>query len=85
MSIPDQSVGRLIELARDRSAAMAERHHAFEEIVRRFQELAFACARARLHDPALAEDAAQDAFLLTVTSRASSCGRSSIRVPRSRR
>ena len=32
--------------------------------MRRFQDLALACARAQLRDPALAEDAAQDAFLV---------------------
>ena len=32
--------------------------------MRRFQDLAFGCACARLRDPALAEDAAQDAFLV---------------------
>ena len=43
---------------------MPERHQAFEEIVRRFEHLVAACAYARLRDPALAEDAAQDTFLL---------------------
>ena len=32
--------------------------------MRRFQDLALACARAQLRDPAMAEDAAQDAFLV---------------------
>lgn len=64
MASTDQSLDALINLARDVSAATATRHHAFEEIVRRFHDLAFACACAQLRDPALAEDAAQDAFLL---------------------
>jgi RNA polymerase sigma-70 factor (ECF subfamily) len=64
MANTNESLGTLIELARDASAAMPERHRAFAEIVRRFEDLVFACALARLRDPALAEDAAQDAFLL---------------------
>jgi RNA polymerase sigma factor (sigma-70 family) len=64
MASTDPSLGPLIALARDGSAPTRERHHAFAEIVRRCEDLVFACAFARLHDPALAEDAAQDAFLL---------------------
>jgi RNA polymerase sigma-70 factor (ECF subfamily) len=64
MAIANQDLGQLIEQARDVSAERASRHHAFEQIVRRFQDLVFACACARLRDAALAEDAAQDAFLL---------------------
>jgi len=64
MANTNQSLGTLIELARDTSAAMSARHQAFEEIVRRFEHLVVASAYARLRDPALAEDAAQDTFLL---------------------
>ena len=64
MAKTNPTLGTLIELARDGSAAMPERHQAFEEIVRRFEHLVAACAYARLRDPALAEDAAQDTFLL---------------------
>jgi RNA polymerase sigma factor (sigma-70 family) len=64
VAITDHDLEQLIERARDVSADSANRHQAFEEIVRRFQDLAFACACARLRDPALAEDAAQDAFLV---------------------
>lgn len=64
MAGTNQSLDTLIELARDRSAATPERHRAFETIVRRFEPLVLACTYARLRDPALAEDAAQDAFLL---------------------
>jgi RNA polymerase sigma factor (sigma-70 family) len=64
MANTNQSLGTLIELARDASAATPERHYAFEEIVRRFEQLVVAYAYARLRDPALAEDAAQDTFLL---------------------
>jgi RNA polymerase sigma factor (sigma-70 family) len=64
MANTNPSLGPLIEQARDRSAATSERHQAFEAIVRRFEPLVRACTYARLRDPALAEDAAQDAFLL---------------------
>ena len=64
MAKTNPALDTLIELARDASAAMPERHQAFEEIVRRFEHLVAACAYARLRDPALAEDAAQDTFLL---------------------
>jgi RNA polymerase sigma factor (sigma-70 family) len=64
MASTDQTLDALIGMARDVSAPTARRHQAFEEIVRRFQDLALACARAQLRDPALAEDAAQDAFLV---------------------
>lgn len=40
-----------------------EREEAFTELVRRFQDMAFGCAYARLGDLALAEDAAQEAFI----------------------
>jgi RNA polymerase sigma factor (sigma-70 family) len=64
MANTNQTLDTLIERARCASAAMPERHQAFEEIVRRFEPLVVACAYARLRDPALAEDAAQDTFLL---------------------
>jgi RNA polymerase sigma-70 factor (ECF subfamily) len=64
MAYTDHTLSTLIEQARNGSAAIAERHQAFEEIVRRFEQLVVACTYARLRDPALAEDAAQDTFLL---------------------
>ena len=64
MVTPHRTVAGLIDRARDPNVPAADRHAAFAEIVREFQDLAVACARARLHDPALAEDAAQDAFLV---------------------
>jgi RNA polymerase sigma factor (sigma-70 family) len=64
MESTSQTLDALIGAARDATAPAATRHQAFEEIVRRFQELALACARVQLRDPALAEDAAQDAFLV---------------------
>jgi RNA polymerase sigma factor (sigma-70 family) len=59
-----ESTEALVERARDGAQAEDARHVAFAELVRRFEDLAFACACARLRDPALAEDAAQDAFLV---------------------
>ena len=57
-------VGLLIDRARSARAARAEKAHAFGEVVRRFQDLAFACAYAVLGDFHLAEDAAQEAFVV---------------------
>jgi RNA polymerase sigma factor (sigma-70 family) len=53
----------LIARATAAQAAHAEKSRAFGEIVRRFQDLAFACAFSVLGDFHLAEDAAQEAFL----------------------
>jgi RNA polymerase sigma-70 factor (ECF subfamily) len=64
MANTNPTLDTLIERARDASATMPARHQAFEEIVRRFEHLVLACTYARLRDPALAEDAAQDTFLL---------------------
>jgi RNA polymerase sigma-70 factor (ECF subfamily) len=57
-------IANLVTRARDGAAPEADRHRAFAELVRRFEDLAFGCAYSRLRDAALAEDAAQDAFLL---------------------
>src|SRR3989442_12570800 len=56
-------IGILIARATAARAARAEKSHAFGEIVRRFQDLAFACAFSTLGDFHLAEDAAQESFL----------------------
>jgi RNA polymerase sigma factor (sigma-70 family) len=64
MAVTDQAFERLIERARDVAVPAPDRRQAFGELVGRFQDLAFGCACARLRDPCLAEDAAQDAFLL---------------------
>jgi RNA polymerase sigma factor (sigma-70 family) len=64
MATPDHTLTSVIGRARDASAPVVDRHEAFGELVRRFQDLAFACAYARLRDAALAEDATQDAFLV---------------------
>lgn len=53
-----------IAKATDPSAAPAERHEAFGELVLRFQDMAFACAYAVLGDSYLAEDVAQEAFVV---------------------
>src|SRR5579871_6612357 len=44
-------------------AAQKDKHQAFNALVQRFQDLAFACAYAVLGDFQLAEDAAQEAFI----------------------
>ncbi|HKP72422.1 MAG TPA: sigma-70 family RNA polymerase sigma factor [Pyrinomonadaceae bacterium] len=44
-------------------STLAEKHEAFEGIVRLFQDMAYACAYAVLGDAYLAEDAAQEAFI----------------------
>jgi RNA polymerase sigma factor (sigma-70 family) len=54
----------LVERATDRRLTLAERHAAFDELVRLFQDMAFACACGALYgDFHLAEDAAQNAFV----------------------
>jgi RNA polymerase sigma factor (sigma-70 family) len=53
----------LITKAMARDAPLVERHEAFGEIVRRFQDLAYGCAYAVLNDFYLAQDAAQEAFI----------------------
>jgi RNA polymerase sigma factor (sigma-70 family) len=56
-------IGLLVERATAARVAGSEKSRAFGEIVRRFQDLAFACAYSVLGDFHLAEDAAQEAFL----------------------
>lgn len=56
-------IGVLIARATAARTARDEQSQAFGEIVRCFQDLAFACAYAVLGDFHLAEDAAQEAFL----------------------
>lgn len=56
-------VSALVTKAADRGATLAARHEAFGEIVRLFQDMAFACAYAVLADFHSAEDAAQEAFI----------------------
>jgi RNA polymerase sigma factor (sigma-70 family) len=56
-------LGDLIGRATAARDARAEQQHAFGEIVRRFQDMAFGCAYAVLGDFGLAEDVAQESFL----------------------
>src|SRR5262245_46440823 len=56
-------IERLIATATASDAAVKEKHRAFGEIVRRYQDLAFGCAYAVLGDFQLAQDAAQEAFV----------------------
>ena len=53
----------LVLKATDSNLTLAERHLAFGELVRIFQDMAYACAYARLGDFYLAQDAAQEAFI----------------------
>lgn len=53
----------LVIKATDSNVTLAEQHEAFGEIVRSFQNMAYACAYAVLGDFQLAEDAAQEAFI----------------------
>ncbi|MBC7930337.1 MAG: sigma-70 family RNA polymerase sigma factor [Rubrivivax sp.] len=45
------------------TSTFAEKHEAFGELVKMFQDMAYACAYAALGDFHLAEDAAQEAFV----------------------
>src|SRR5215813_1874347 len=54
---------KLLALAADKNVAPAARREAFGELVVRFQDLAWGCAWAVLRDYALAEEAAQEAFI----------------------
>ena len=56
-------VSILIHKARDSRHPLTERHEAFGELIRRYQDMAFGCAYAVLGDFYLAEDAAQEAFI----------------------
>lgn len=53
-----------IAKASDSGSSLSARHEAFAELVIRFQDMAFACAYAVLGDAFLAEDVAQDAFVV---------------------
>lgn len=54
----------IIAKASDSSSTLLARHEAFADIVLSFQDMAFACAYAVLGDAYLAEDVAQDAFVV---------------------
>ena len=53
-----------ISKASDSGSSLSVRHEAFAELVRRFQDMAFGCAYAVLGDAYLAEDVAQDSFVV---------------------
>jgi RNA polymerase sigma factor (sigma-70 family) len=53
-----------ISKASDSGSSLSVRHEAFAELVRRFQDMAFACAYSVLGDAYLAEDVAQDSFVV---------------------
>jgi RNA polymerase sigma factor (sigma-70 family) len=53
----------LVHKATDANTTLAEKHEAFCELVRIFQDMAYACGYAVLGDFYLAEDAAQEAFI----------------------
>jgi RNA polymerase sigma factor (sigma-70 family) len=57
-----------MEMAEWVKAAQAGDREAFGELVRRFQDMAYAAAYARLRDHQHAQDAAQDAFIAAYTS-----------------
>ena len=61
MQTSQQNLMQLLRAASN--ARTAERNAAFNEIVLRFQDMAFGLAYARLGDFALAQDAAQEAFV----------------------
>ncbi len=53
----------LVLKARDSDITLAEKQEAFCELVRMFQDMAYACGYAVLGDFGLAEDVAQEAFI----------------------
>ncbi|HZT44003.1 MAG TPA: sigma-70 family RNA polymerase sigma factor [Chthonomonadaceae bacterium] len=59
-----EEIRGLIDKATAARAAQAEKHQAFGQIVRRFQDMVFGCAYALLGDFHLAEDAAQETFIV---------------------
>ncbi len=56
-------ISELVDTIRDYSRELEDRHNAFATLVRRYQDMAFACAYAVLGDFYLAEDCAQEAFI----------------------
>lgn len=57
------TAGALVLKARDSDSTLAEKQQAFCELVRMFQDMAYACGYAVLGDFCLAEDVAQEAFI----------------------
>jgi RNA polymerase sigma factor (sigma-70 family) len=60
---PLNKAGALVLKARDSKATLAQKQEAFCELVRLFQDMAYAAGYAVLGDSCLAEDAAQEAFI----------------------
>ena len=58
-----EDIQSLVRKARAHDADMVQRHEAFGEIVKRFQDMACGCAYSVLGDFHLAENAAQEAFI----------------------
>ena len=59
-----KDVDEIVRRAADSSSAPEARREAFGELVIRFQDMAFACAFAVLRDAYLAQDIAQEAFVV---------------------
>jgi DNA-directed RNA polymerase specialized sigma24 family protein len=59
-----QDISALIDAITTPAATQAQRHEAFAGIVARFQNMAYGCAYAVLGDAWLAEDVAQEAFIV---------------------
>ena len=59
-----KDIDSIVLRAADRDGSPASRHEAFGELVTRFQDMAFACAFAVLGDVYLAQDTAQEAFVV---------------------
>lgn len=60
----ERTLGALIAAASNDGATLGDREAAFCALVARFQDMAYACAVAAAPDPHLAEDAAQEAFVV---------------------
>ena len=59
-----KDIASIVLRAADQSSSAAARHEAFGELVIRFQDMAFGCAFAVLGDAYLAQDIAQEAFVV---------------------
>ena len=61
--MPVNQLRTLVLKATDSNATLAEQHQAFCELVRLFQDMAYACAYAKLGDYDMSQEAAQEAFI----------------------
>ena len=64
VSVRMRDVKNIVQRAADQYSPAAVRHEAFGELVSRFQDMAFGCAFAVLGDAYLAQDIAQEAFVV---------------------